>query len=350
MTQKEKNHYDIIHIVRIFHPNIGGMENLVHEIANRQVKQGKRVLVITSDLTRDGHKVDVVLDKNYEVYRVESFLLKGVFIPKHILTKFPACKTLHCHGMDPMVDFLTLKIKFQQLIISPHGGFFHTPNFLFLKKIYFNTISKFITLYQPKYYCISQNDIELVSRISENVYFMGCGSASIKFNLGSEGVLTFGRIAPNKCINDAIKVFEQYFESEKFVVAGPNPEKLNIELSEGVEYLGPVTAETLEELINQSKYFISMSSYEGLGMALIEAIKGGLIPIVRNIDAYKHIDMLIKETTGGQSSIKFVDDDMLFETTESLECSDDLLVACADAANTIWCWDSVVQKLNENNI
>ena len=346
MKKTEDNQYDIIHVVRIFHPNIGGMENLVHEIAERQVNLGKKVLVITSDLTRDGKQVTIDLKRNYEILRIKSFLFKGIFLPKEFCSKLPKCQLLHCHGMDPLVDFLTFKIKFDKLIISPHGGFFHTSSMLTLKKIYFNTISRIITRMKPKYMCISQNDIELVSKISDNVHFMGCGSSDVKFSASGNGVLTFGRISPNKCINDAIKVFANNFSKESFIIAGPNPEFLKIDVVERVKYLGPVSSTELENLIEHSKYFISMSSYEGLGMALIEAIKGGLIPIVRKIDSYAHIDQLIRDKTGGKSTIVFVDSIEVINDQIHQDHSEQQLKVCAEAANDIWCWDRVVEKLN----
>jgi len=346
MPQKIQNQYDIIHIVRIFHPNIGGMENLVHEIADRQVNLGKKVLVITSDLKRDGEKVVTDLKRNYEIFRVKSFLFKGIFLPTELFGKLPECKLLHCHGMDPLVDFLTFKIKFDELVISPHGGFFHTLNMLLFKKIYFYSISKLIARMNPKYMCISQNDIELVSKLSDNVHFMGCGSSDVKFSLAKSGVVTFGRISPNKCINDAIDVFRNNFPQENLIIAGPNPEGIKINIVQNVEYLGPVSSAELEDLIEKSKYFISMSSYEGLGMALIEAIKGGLIPVVREIDSYVHIDQLIREKTGGESTIIFVNsiDDANDEIHKVY--SEKQLKLCAEAANEIWCWDRVVEKLN----
>lgn len=344
--KKDYNQFDIIHVVRIFHPNIGGMENLVHEIAARQAMMGKKVLVITSDLTRDGKVVTVNLKRNYEILRVKSFLFKGIYLPKEIFSKLPKCTLLHCHGMDPLVDFLTFKIKFDELIISPHGGFFHTTNMLALKKLYFNTISRCITRMSPKYMCISQNDIDLVSKLSENVHFMGCGSSDVKFSIATSGVITFGRISPNKCINDSIVVFRNNFPQENFIIAGPNPEDIKINIGQNVEYLGPVSSVELEGLIESSKFFISMSSYEGLGMALIEAIKGGLIPVVRKIDSYVHIDQLIREKTGGESTIVFVNSMADINNEIHKIYSKQQLKVCADAANEIWCWDRVVQKLN----
>lgn len=346
MKNNELDKFDVIHVVRIFHPNIGGMENLVHEIASRQAMMGKKVLVITSDVTRDGKVVTVNLKRNYEILRVKSFLFKGIYFPKDVFRKLPKCTLLHCHGMDPLVDFLTFKIKFDELIISPHGGFFHTSTMLTLKKLYFNTISRFMTSMNPKYMCISQNDIDLVSKLSDNVHFMGCGSSDVKFSLASSRVVTFGRISPNKCINDAIDVFRNNFPQENLIIAGPNPEGIKINIVQNVEYLGPVSSAELEDLIEKSKYFISMSSYEGLGMALIEAIKGGLIPVVREIDSYVHIDKLIRDKTGGESTIIFVNDKAELNNKIHQEFSEHQLKICAEAANEIWCWDRVVEKLN----
>lgn len=345
MNNMEAVEYDVIHLVRVFHPNIGGMENLVHEVARRQAALGQRVLVVTSDIMRDGKKATAITSRVYDVLRIKSFLWRGIFLPSSLRTQIPSCDTLHCHGMDPFVDFLSLKIKRQRFFISPHGGFFHTGSLRIAKNIYYRLVSRFLASQSAQYMCISQNDMALVSKLSDQVFFMGCGSRGVDYSLPGEGMISFGRISKNKCINDAVDVFLNNFNTGMFTIAGPNPEGLPVDESTRVQYVGSISDEEMDILIQKSKYFISMSSYEGLGMALIEAIKGGLIPVVRRIGAYEHIDRLIREKTGGVSSIIFVDGICSDLDLEGAELPSDQLRLCSKVANELWSWGSVVKAL-----
>ena len=44
----------IVHVVRQFHPGVGGLENVVHELASAQVSAGHRVRVVTLDRLFNG--------------------------------------------------------------------------------------------------------------------------------------------------------------------------------------------------------------------------------------------------------------------------------------------------------
>jgi alpha-1,3-mannosyltransferase len=280
--------YDVIHLVRIFRPNIGGMETIVENIVRNQIKEGLKVCVVTTNFTRD------VVSKNFnddcKVFRLMHFKFRNYLFPKEIVTGLNT-NVLHVHGMDVFVDFISFFIKAKTKILSPHGGFFHTTQLFFLKKIYFYIFSNM--LYKnSNSYCISYNDVDLTKKIVKNAFYMGCGFTPRDFAThGGNEVIIFGRIGTNKRVDLSIKFASTYFSKSIINVVGHDELNLmpNYVNFNNLIYHGVVDDDKFGDLIKNSGFFIFLSEYEGLGMSLIEALDMGLRCIVSKIDSFQFI-------------------------------------------------------------
>lgn len=279
--------YDRIHLVRIFKPNHGGMELIVNEIIRIQKSLGLKVAVVTSGYLREG------LDSDYKedvtVYRLPFLLWDGIILPKSLKKLKLKCQTLHIHGMDPFVDLTRFLISYDTLQISPHGGFFHTKKFSFLKNLYLNIFSK--NLYKGiNSFCISHNDMELSKRFKSKPIYMGCGfeKRELEINEDANDILVLGRISQNKRVDKSIKISQTLFPQSIINVVGFDEIGLMTNTNfKGVNYHGILNNEELKILTKKCRYFVMMSSYEGLGMTLIEALHNGIICIVSDIISFR---------------------------------------------------------------
>ena len=109
-------------------------------------------------------------------------------------------------------------------------------------------------------------------------------------------VLTVGEINKNTL---RLKGFQTFVESAaatpniRFVVVGPSPDGVVDQLKsvapKNVEFLGPVPNEKLRELYGKAKVYCQLSMYESFGMALVEAMSCGCVPVVTSSGALPEV-------------------------------------------------------------
>lgn len=126
-----------------------------------------------------------------------------------------------------------------------------------------------------------------------------------KFSDGKKNILFVGRIAPNKCQDDLIKLFEEYMESygdARLIIAGrflPNSlyfhtilnQINNSKYKDDIVLTGHISYQELFSCYLSADLFLSMSEHEGFGVPLIESMWFD-VPVV----AYK--STAIPETLG----------------------------------------------------
>ena len=125
----------IVHVVRQFHPGIGGLENVVLELASAQANAGNRVRVVTLDRlfhVAKRQKLPAIENLNsIEIVRIPYF---GSTVPnRHVCA--PAhqrgADVVHVHAIDFFFDYLawTKPIHGRKLVVSTHGDSFipHMP-------------------------------------------------------------------------------------------------------------------------------------------------------------------------------------------------------------------------------
>ena len=341
--------FDVIHLVRIFRPNIGGMETIVENIALKQIEQGLNVCVLTTDYKRDKISDDYV--ETYIVKRLKHHNFKNYLLPSSI-PKGLTTKILHIHGMDFFVDFTSLFVKYNKKILSPHGGFFHTNNLLFFKKFYFNTISNF--LYRnTAAYCISHNDVELTKKITKKSFYMGCGFIPREtMSKGGNQIVIFGRIGKNKRVDNSIKFGLEYFqESEINIIGHDEIDLMKSYINEKkIIYHGVVRDNKFDLIIEKSGIFIFLSEYEGLGMSLIEALDMGLRCIVSDIESFRIIHNQINPELAGKFFF-FIDNKIntnksIFLSWLEIKITDEDRFCLRQNMREIYNWNNVVKKLN----
>lgn len=302
----------ILHITRQFYPLIGGMENYVLNLAEQQIKNGHSVDVLTLNRSFiDDEKLSRYekLDNGVEVFRIPFFLSKKYTIAlktyRYLKKQYDV---VNVHGVNFFSDFVALTKIFhrKKIILTTHGGFFHTHWGHFLKLIFFHTITR-LTLkpYNAVIGC-SDNDIVVFQKIYPKIIKVDNGVnvkdlMAIQKKPERNTLLYVGRIDVHKRIDNLIRLIPELDKkgfNARLLVVGPDWKGLTPELTKQIDELqlnnritltGPVSEKDLARYYSESFLFISASEYEGFGISAIEALASGTPCILNRIQSFQTI-------------------------------------------------------------
>lgn len=299
----------VVHIVRQFSPSIGGLEDVVKNLALHQRDRFANVRVVTLDrLFTDpgtrlpGHEVI----EGIEVVRIPYRGSSRYPIAPSVLGEISNADLVHVHAIDFFYDYLAFTKPFHRrpLVATSHGGFFHTRKFARLKTVWFNTLTRFSTLRYSALACCSDSDLDLFNSIAplktaliENGVDIGKFlDAGAKEPL--KRLLTLGRFSSNKQLERLMDVMATLCATDPqwhLDIAGMESDLTGAQLVAMAEtrglskhidiHVGLGDAE-LQALFARSSFFVSASEYEGFGLVLIEAMSAGLLPVVEANEAF----------------------------------------------------------------
>lgn len=301
----------IAHVVRQFSPGVGGMEDVVLQLASQQVAAGHHVTVVTLDRIFDDPEAHRLPER--DVVRgvlVERAPFRGSTrypIAPGVLARLPKdADVVHVHGIDFLADFLALTqpLHRRRLLLSTHGGFFHTSFASGLKKLWFHTVTRLALTRYAAVFASSPSDEETFRRIRKRGLLTIENGVSIhKFHasagLEAKTMIYFGRLAPNKNVTGVIRWFAGIRAADpewRLVVAG-KPMGVTVAdlqqaaraagVAEAVEIVDTPSDEDLAALVARSCVFVCGSTYEGFGLAAYEAAAAGLLPVLSDIAPFR---------------------------------------------------------------
>ncbi|MFH1587674.1 MAG: glycosyltransferase family 4 protein [Candidatus Diapherotrites archaeon] len=299
----------ILQVVPHFSPCVGGLEKAVYDLTLQLKKRGHEVEVVTLNKcakSGDELRAKEIID-GITVHRIPftSFTYYA-WAPK-VMEFVKGFDLLHIHGIGFFSDYLVWKKKEHKkpIVISTHGGIFHTEKIMWLKKLYFNYWCKG-HLRDITIIAVSENDKKLFSKISnkveliENAIDYGKFS-SVPRNVEQDTYLFVGRISRNKRVEKLIDVFTLVVRenpvTKLFIVGGDweglvkgLKEKISGNgMDENIFMMGKLSDTELDELRSRCEFFVSASRYEGFGISLVEAMASGIVPVVNDIGAFRNI-------------------------------------------------------------
>ena len=154
----------VTHVVRQYLPSIGGMEEAVRNIALHQLKSGHEGTRIIT-LNRLFRTAKQSVSENILPAREIIEGIEVVRLPYYGSSRYPICPgilgeladadVIHVHGVDFFYDFLaaTKWIHKRPLVLSTHGGFFHTAFASTAKNVFFQNCHKIFCASLCKSYC-----------------------------------------------------------------------------------------------------------------------------------------------------------------------------------------------------
>ncbi len=317
----------ILHIVRQFHPCIGGLENYVKNLASQQIEQDNDVTVLTLNRSfSTGEKLadEEVLENGIKIIRIPYFGKTKYPIAFKVLKYLKPYHVINVHAVDFFIDFLAVTkfIHRKKLVLTTHGGFFHTKWAGGLKKIFFNVVTRTtIKAYRLVIGC-SDNDVNIFKKITKKIIKVENGVnvqglSKIKKEITPGLLIYVGRIDIHKRVDLLIRVAEKLIARGNKIelkIIGPDWKNLSPELSslaenlkikDMVTFTGPVSDEELANLFSKAHLFLSASEYEGFGMSAIEALATGTLTILHTNNSF--VKLLANKEFGALSDFSDTD-------------------------------------------
>lgn len=302
----------ILHIVRQFAPAVGGLENFVSCLAASQLKAGLEPEVLTLNTVFHGDGATLPAQDTVAgvpVMRIGwagSYKYPVASLPPRLLRGFDV---IHVHAVDFFADYLPLIRPWHKtpLVLSTHGGYFHTGYASRFKRLFFNTVTRLSVRGYARVVACSEGDFSLFSplcrpwlQLVENGVdiekFARLGAADYRPHF-----LFIGRFSDNKRLDLLLETFHHLaplVPDSRLTIIGRdwdgNLAKLKAqvqarELGPHVEILPDLTDEEIRKRIGENRFVVSASDYEGFGMTLVEGMAAGLIPVASPIASFRRI-------------------------------------------------------------
>lgn len=300
----------VTHVVRQFHPGIGGMEECVLQLARYQVARGHRVRVVTLDTIFNDPAARTLphaeTHDGIEIRRVPWRGSKRYPLAPGVLKVLGAADLVHVHGVDFLSDYLALThpVHRRLLVLSTHGGFFHTQFASRMKLLYFQGVTRTLLTRYAGVAASSQSDLERFAQIRHHDLDLVQNGVTVDKFRGlarrdARTILYFGRLAPNKGLAALVAWFAALVAADpdwRLILAG-RPMGVTLEslraqaaalgIDDRVEVIDTPSDAQIATLIGRSSVYASASTYEGFGLAAIEGASAHLYPLLNDIPPFR---------------------------------------------------------------
>ncbi|MCH4548039.1 glycosyltransferase family 4 protein [Rhizobium changzhiense] len=319
----------IVHVVRQFLPNRGGLEDVVANLARQTVRRGYRVRVVTLDslFTAPEDKLPLREDiDGIEVVRIPWFGTSRYPLAPQVFRHLADADLVHVHAIDFFFDALAWGrlLHGKPMIVTTHGGFFHTRKYATIKKIWFQTLTRASAMAYRRVVCCSASDLKQFSEIVPDSLLIENGADIGKFadtasRRAKRRIVTIGRFSVNKRIDhllDAMAMLKTRDPEWHLDIVGAESDLSRADVEGAIEsrhLSGRVTLhvspenDTIRRIIAEASIFASASEYEGFGLVALEAMSAGLLPVLNANDAFatlaaRHPVIMLADFTDPESA------------------------------------------------
>jgi alpha-1,3-mannosyltransferase len=292
----------ILHVCNHFYPCIGGVENYVYDLCKNLKRLGHTsdVLCVDKCPYSDKRLPRFEEHENIKIYRTGAANLKFYNVSP-IPDILGGYDIIHIHAMGFFLDYLVLT-KFmhrKRIVLSTHGGIFHTRSIYPVKRLYFDMIARVLLKFVDKVFADGESDRKLFSRISSGIAVVPITIDVPEFSRVARRprkntLLFVGRVSKNKRVDNLIRTIyyvKKSLPDVKLYIIGKDWEglvrglkKLAHEngLDKNVVFVGPVSRKGLLKYLGESKLYVFASEYEGGSViSVLEAMAAGC-PVVVN--------------------------------------------------------------------
>jgi alpha-1,3-mannosyltransferase len=288
------------------------LESAVEGLSHAVQDAGHEVRIVTLKTifgTGEALPAESVID-GLNVSRIGHWGSRRYPIAPSVLGHIDGSDLLHIHAVDFFVDFLSFGrvLHRRPIVLSTHGGFFHTRWLSWLKSAYFRTVTRQSLKHVAAVVCVSEHDYEIFSAIVPRgkLHLVRNGVAvesysSVKKSITPGLLVGIGRVSENKGIDRLIHAVAEVRKTRsdvQLIWAGPDEEGRIEQLrdlagqagvGDSVKFTGRVEVSELERLLSHANLFVSASSYEGYGLSTIEAMSSGTVPLVTRVGIHPQL-------------------------------------------------------------
>jgi alpha-1,3-mannosyltransferase len=302
----------ILQLTRQFLPAQGGMESVVEGLSVALQRKGHTVQVATlrslfaTGTTAPAESVEAGLP----VRRMRHWGPRRYPAALAALSAVRGYDLVHIHAIDFFVDYLSLLRLLHRvpLVVSTHGGFFHTQRARLFKEMYFKSVTRQSLGGVRAVVCVSEHDREVFARIvpSQRLRTIENGANidrfwSLEKKLEPGLMLGVSRLADNKRIDkvlQAMALLKDRYPALRLEWIGADFAGLLTTLERRVAELGlrgrvcfrgAVSDHELSSALARAHLFVSASSYEGFGLSTIEAMSAATVVVVTAVGAHPDV-------------------------------------------------------------
>jgi alpha-1,3-mannosyltransferase len=303
----------IIHVVRQYAPSVGGLEAVVARLAREQQQRlGHSVRVVTLDRLfsmPDTHLVRHEMIDGIAVTRLSWAGSSRYPLCPQVIAHLGDADLVHVHAIDFFFDWLAITrlLHRKPMVASTHGGFFHTAFASTLKRLWFQTITRVSTLGYRRVIATSDNDGAVFRRIAgDRVAVIENGAEIERYRDAASRehvpvLIYFGRWSTNKGLIELIDLMATLRTHDarwRLIIAGRPYDLSRADLAariahhaldDAIELHESPSDDELRALMTRASYFACLSRHEGFGIAAVEAMSAGLIPMLSDIPPFRKI-------------------------------------------------------------
>ncbi|MFZ5478907.1 MAG: glycosyltransferase family 4 protein [Myxococcota bacterium] len=301
----------ILQVTRVFWPNIGGIEKHVQWLSERLVERGHVCDVVTLDRSfADGSPYPPYAKLGgVNVYRIPFAGSTRYPVAPRVLRFVGRYDVVHVHAIDFLADWLTLTkpIHGRPVVLSTHGGFFHTDFAPRLKKIWFHVATRALVHRVDRLLFTSDQDAELFAKITKRGETLRSAVdlrpwSPLRNEPEPGKWVTVGRVDTHKGIAHLVRALAAVrdrdprpFRAEILgpeVVPGLVDELTRLRDSLGLQdrvvFRGKVSFDELRDAVRTAELGLFPAEYESFGLSVVEAMAAGVVPVLNDIRAFRY--------------------------------------------------------------
>lgn len=339
----------IIHVSKHFIPVYGGLERMIVGIIEHTESHfTHEVLCYNTNLTTQNSLQKNEIVNNISVNRMKFFKLGWFYIGQFPIALLKKADIIHVHSSDLLLDYIVfLKIFFRlkaKIVVSTHGLIFHHQQWIFLKNFYMTATfflkrkviaQIFATGMSDYIYLKNYLNINKIILLENQLnHFTKIESNTSK----KSGLITINRVQESKNIDQLLDVCaelrkQHYKEPICFLLSGninnfkhftnnPKIEGLDIKL------IFNCSDEEKWQWLAKAKSYISLSQYEGFGIAILEGLLSSCYVFIYqtvsiNFD-HHHFENLISFTEN-QTSLSIANTILDYSTKRPNQVKDEII-------------------------
>src|SRR4051812_13042873 len=300
----------VAHVIRVL--SYGGAEVLLREFfAQPEFKESVISDVFVLDHKKLGLKEDVTQNiRNFYYYKITTWrflfeyikflsqIAKGKYDVVHmhlpvagwmgIAAKVFTSKTKYVYSEHNLVTFYS---KYNYYLLGLTYGFFDCVIFVS------HEVGEMIKKIQKSWFFKTRNTVTVLNGIDTNKFL-----CSHRSQMDSSKILTVGLVArfrPQKRVDRWVEVAATLHKKNsdiKFIMTGDGPDDetlrqkiTDLNLTSVIELTGKL--HDTFQVYKQIDIFLLTSDFEGLPLALLEAMSCGCVPVVSNVGGIKQLDL-----------------------------------------------------------